>query len=63
MSNWIGQSVSRVEDERLLKGQGRYLADVKIPGTLEARTGCAGRRRGVHPQGHRRPHRADLRGR
>jgi hypothetical protein len=36
MSNWIGQSVSRVEDERLLKGQGRYLADVKIPGTLEA---------------------------
>jgi len=36
MSNWIGQSVSRVEDERLLKGQGRYLADLKIPGTLEA---------------------------
>ena len=36
MSNWIGQSVSRVEDERLLKGQGRYLADVKTPGTLEA---------------------------
>src|SRR5499427_6746557 len=36
MNNWIGQSVSRVEDERLLKGQGRYLADVKIPGTLEA---------------------------
>src|SRR5215471_8707034 len=32
MSNWIGQSVSRVEDERLLKGQGRYLADVKIRG-------------------------------
>src|SRR5215470_11577750 len=36
MSNWIGQSVSRIEDERLLKGKGRYLADVKIPGTLEA---------------------------
>src|SRR5215813_2298010 len=36
MNNWIGQSVSRVEDERLLKGQGRYLADVKTPGTLEA---------------------------
>ena len=36
MSNWIGQSVSRVEDERLLQGQGRYLADVKMPGTLEA---------------------------
>src|SRR5215831_14752809 len=36
MNNWIGQSVSRVEDEQLLKGQGRYLADVKIPGTLEA---------------------------
>jgi aerobic carbon-monoxide dehydrogenase large subunit len=36
MSNWIGQSVSRIEDERLLKGKGRYLADVRIPGTLEA---------------------------
>src|SRR5215468_2857725 len=36
MNSWIGQSVSRLEDERLLKGQGRYLADVKIPGTLEA---------------------------
>lgn len=35
-SNWIGQSVRRVEDERLLKGEGRYLADLHIPGTLEA---------------------------
>ena len=32
----IGQSVLRVEDERLLRGQGRYLSDLRIPGTLEA---------------------------
>jgi aerobic carbon-monoxide dehydrogenase large subunit len=32
----IGQSVLRVEDERLLRGHGRYLSDLKIPGTLEA---------------------------
>jgi aerobic carbon-monoxide dehydrogenase large subunit len=35
-SNWIGEPVRRVEDERLLQGRGRFLADVKIPGTLEA---------------------------
>ena len=33
---WVGQGVQRVEDERLLKGQGRFLADVAQPGTLEA---------------------------
>ena len=32
----IGQPVLRVEDERLLRGQGRYLSDLNIPGTLEA---------------------------
>lgn len=32
----IGQPVLRVEDERLLRGQGRYLADLRIPGSLEA---------------------------
>jgi aerobic carbon-monoxide dehydrogenase large subunit len=36
MSEWIGQSVRRVEDERLLKGQGSFLADIRQPGTLEA---------------------------
>lgn len=36
MSDWIGQPVRRVEDERLLKGQGRFLADIRQPGTLEA---------------------------
>ncbi len=36
MSEWIGQSVRRVEDERLLRGQGAYLADLRQPGTLEA---------------------------
>lgn len=35
-STWIGQPVRRVEDDRLLKGHGRYLADIKITGTLEA---------------------------
>lgn len=34
--NWIGQPLTRVEDERLLKGEGRFLADIRQPGTLEA---------------------------
>jgi carbon-monoxide dehydrogenase large subunit len=32
----MGTSVRRVEDERLLKGRGKFVADVKLPGTLEA---------------------------
>src|SRR6185437_6222269 len=32
----IGQSVVRVEDDRLLRGRGRFLSDLRIPGTLEA---------------------------
>jgi carbon-monoxide dehydrogenase large subunit len=36
MSEWIGQSVRRVEDDRLLRGEGAYLADIRQPGTLEA---------------------------
>jgi len=32
----IGQSVLRVEDDRLLRGRGRFLSDLRIPGTLEA---------------------------
>jgi carbon-monoxide dehydrogenase large subunit len=34
--SWMGKSVRRVEDEPLLKGRGRFVADVKLPGTLEA---------------------------
>lgn len=34
--SWIGQSVRRVEDDRLLKGQAKFVADAKVPGTLEA---------------------------
>src|SRR5256885_4649361 len=34
--SWIGQPLTRVEDERLLKGEGRFLADIRQPGTLEA---------------------------
>ena len=34
--SWMGRSVKRVEDIRLLEGQAAFVADVKIPGTLEA---------------------------
>lgn len=34
--SWMGKSVKRVEDDRLLQGRGTYVADVKSPGTLEA---------------------------
>src|SRR6185437_6831689 len=34
--SWMGQSVRRVEDDRLLRGQAKFVADVKLPGTLEA---------------------------
>ncbi|MFB7593865.1 xanthine dehydrogenase family protein molybdopterin-binding subunit [Streptomyces sp. NPDC056160] len=33
---WIGRALPRVEDERLLRGHGRYVDDVRLPGTLEA---------------------------
>ena len=32
----VGRPVRRVEDEALLKGQGRYLDDIRLPGTLHA---------------------------
>jgi len=32
---WIGKSVPRVEDHRLLQGRGRYVADFKASGLLE----------------------------
>ena len=35
-SSQIGKSVLRVEDDRLLRGQGQYLADLNPPGTLAA---------------------------
>jgi carbon-monoxide dehydrogenase large subunit len=34
--SWTGKPVRRIEDERLLKGQAKFVADVKLPGTLEA---------------------------
>ena len=33
---FVGQSVTRVEDERLLQGRGTYVADVNPPGVLHA---------------------------
>ncbi len=35
-SGLVGQSVKRVEDDRLLVGNGRYVADVNPPGVLHA---------------------------
>lgn len=35
MTGYIGQPIPRVEDERLLRGQGRYADDVMLPGALE----------------------------
>jgi carbon-monoxide dehydrogenase large subunit len=32
----IGQAVTRFEDPRLLRGQGRFLADVRLPGEAHA---------------------------
>ncbi len=31
---YVGQSVKRLEDPRLLAGRGRYVDDMQIPGTL-----------------------------
>lgn len=36
LSGLVGQSVTRVEDDRLLTGSGRYVADVDPPGVLHA---------------------------
>jgi carbon-monoxide dehydrogenase large subunit len=35
-SGWIGKSVRRVEDDRLIRGEGRFLSDLNLPGTLVA---------------------------
>ncbi|MFD4902644.1 xanthine dehydrogenase family protein molybdopterin-binding subunit, partial [Streptomyces sp. NPDC058411] len=34
--NWIGRSVPRVEDDRLLRCNGRYVDDIALPGAVEA---------------------------
>lgn len=33
---WIGRAVPRVEDDRLLRGNGRYVDDIALPGGVEA---------------------------
>jgi carbon-monoxide dehydrogenase large subunit len=33
---WVGRSVPRLEDERLLTGRGRFVDDFRLPGTLHA---------------------------
>ena len=33
---WIGQNMKRVEDPRLLVGEGEYIDDVKLPNMLHA---------------------------
>src|SRR5712691_967114 len=33
---YIGRSIKRIEDRPLLTGAGRFLADLRVPGTLEA---------------------------
>ncbi|MFI7361153.1 xanthine dehydrogenase family protein molybdopterin-binding subunit [Streptomyces sp. NPDC050149] len=35
-ASWIGRSVPRVEDDRLLRGDGRYVDDIALPGAVEA---------------------------
>ena len=33
---WIGRRMTRVEDDRLLRGKGRYVDDIELPGLLHA---------------------------
>ena len=33
---WIGKNIKRVEDPRLLTGQGRYIDDIDLPNMLHA---------------------------
>ncbi|MFF5897862.1 xanthine dehydrogenase family protein molybdopterin-binding subunit [Streptomyces argenteolus] len=35
-NRWIGRAVPRVEDDRLLRGDGRYVDDIALPGGVEA---------------------------
>src|SRR5690606_31329369 len=34
--HWVGQRVKRREDRRLLKGEGRFIDDLQIPGVYHA---------------------------
>jgi carbon-monoxide dehydrogenase large subunit len=34
VTHWLGQSVKRKEDDRFIRGMGRYIDDVKLPGML-----------------------------
>src|SRR3546814_10954814 len=34
--SWVGSSVKRVEDDSLVRGKGRFVADLHLPGMLEA---------------------------
>jgi CO/xanthine dehydrogenase Mo-binding subunit len=33
---WLGKSVNRVEDPRFLRGEGRYIDDISVPGMAHA---------------------------
>ena len=33
---WVGRSVNRVEDKRLLRGKGQFLDDIKLAGMYHA---------------------------
>ena len=35
-NRWIGRRITRVEDDRLLRGQGRYVDDIELAGMLHA---------------------------
>jgi aerobic carbon-monoxide dehydrogenase large subunit len=34
VTHWLGQSIKRKEDDRFIRGMGRYIDDVKLPGML-----------------------------
>lgn len=36
MTTFVGRSMPRIEDGRLLVGQGKYVADIVLPGMVEA---------------------------
>src|SRR3989304_9546772 len=36
MERWVGRSIRRVEDKRLLTGKGQFLDDIKLPGMHHA---------------------------
>jgi aerobic carbon-monoxide dehydrogenase large subunit len=35
LSSYVGQALPRKEDMRLLRGEGRFVADLRLPGMLE----------------------------